>query len=483
MGSSGGVIPVISDLPSTIPATLRATAARHPDVEAIVDADVRLTYRDLDRAVLEAGRALIGMGVAPGDRVAIWAQNCWQWCVIALATATAGAVCVPINTRFRGGEAAQLIRDSQAVALFTSTGFLDGDYPAMLRLAAPDLDALTTVVMVGRAADGDLSWDDFVRKGAAISESEILARAEAVTADDMSDVVYTSGTTGFPKGVVQTHGNVIRATTALSTAWTLTAGDRNLTVIPLTTTFGLRGGLHSGIIVGATLVLESVFSVTNILDVIERERITILPGPPTILDALLSPAADDRDLSSLRVAFVASTVVPEELIVNLFAKKIFRHVLTGWGLTEACGPVALTTITDTPALIASTAGKVVEQIRLKVVDERGASLPPGTPGRLLVHSPYNMKCYLGDPARTAEVLDADGWLDTGDVGTVDELGYVRITGRSKDMVIVGGFNVYPAEVEVAIRTHPGVQDVAIVGMPDARLGEVTAAFIVAPPGG
>lgn len=469
----------MTELLDSIPATLRRTAAEHADLEAVVDGDVRLTYRDLDDAVLGAARALLSLGVRRGDRVVIWAQNSWQWSVAALGIVAVGAVIVPINTRFRGREAAQIIGDSQPVLMFTTTGFLDADYPSMLRNVAPEHDDLRTVVMSGPVTHDDLCWPDFLTLGATVAEHDVLTRIDQVRPDDLSDIMYTSGTTGNPKGVMQTHGKNLQAVTALGNAVTLRAGDRTLTIAPMFAQFGLRGGLYIDVLFAATTVIEAVFDAASAIDVIERERITFLPGPPTILAALISPRAVGRDVSSLRVALMGSTTVPEELVTALLDKGVFDHVLVGWGLTEACGIVSISGLDDSPGLVATSAGKVVDHVQLKVVDAEGDTVPAGVAGRLLVRGPTVMVGYLGDEVHTAEILDAEGWLDTGDIGSVDAEGFVRITGRAKDMVIVGGFNVYPAEVEAAMRTHPAVADVALVGMPDERLGEVVAAFVVA----
>ncbi|HTK63538.1 MAG TPA: AMP-binding protein [Pseudonocardia sp.] len=473
----------MADTASTIPATLRATAARYPDHDAVVDGAVRLSYSELDRAVVDTARGLLAMGVNPGDRVAVWAQNCWQWCVSCLGIAAAGAVLVPINTRFRGKEAAYLVDNSEAVALFTTTGFLGADYPEMLRAAAPHHTGLPVVVMDGEAGDGDLTWDGFVAAGSSIPEADAVARLEAVRPDDVSDVMYTSGTTGFPKGVVQTHGKNIVAMRALAAAVGLVPTDRNLVLAPLFAQFGLRCGLFIDIIEGATSVIDSVFDGQRIIDLVERERITFLPGPPTILAAMLSPLAQGRDISSLRLTLTGSTVIPEELVVSLQENKVFDHVLTAYGLTEACGPVSVSSLEDTPAQVCTYAGRALEHVRIKVVDpDSGATLGPDERGEFLVHSSTVMDGYLNDPDGTAEAVTPDGWLHTGDIGLLTEDGYVQVTGRLKDMVIVGGLNVYPAEVENTIREHDAVRDVALIGVVDDRLGEVGAAFIVPEPG-
>jgi acyl-CoA synthetase (AMP-forming)/AMP-acid ligase II len=468
----------VADPVSTIPATLRATASRFPDNDAVVDGEVRLSYRELDSAVLDVTRGLIGMGVEPGQRVAVWAQNCWQWCVACLGIAAAGAVLVPINTRFRGKEAAYLVDNSDSVALFTTTGFLGADYPEMLRAAAPAHAGLPVVVMDGAASSRDRTWEAFLAGGAGVPAAEAVARLESVRPDDLSDIMYTSGTTGFPKGVVQTHANNIVAMRGLAKALDLAPTDRNLVLAPLFAQFGLRCGLFIDIIEGAASVVDSVFDGNRIIDLVERERITVLPGPPTILAAMLPPLARGRDLSSLRITITGSTVIPEDLVTSLLEHKVFDHVLTAYGLTEACGPVSVSSLTDSPAQVATYAGRVLDHLELKVIDPAGATLPPNERGELMVRASTVMNGYLNDPEQTKAAITPDGWLHTGDIGLVNEEGYVQITGRLKDMVIVGGLNVYPAEVENTIREHDAVLDVALIGIVDERLGEVGAAFIV-----
>ncbi|AIJ21289.1 AMP-binding protein [Amycolatopsis methanolica] len=468
----------MSDTAASIPATLRATAARYPEQEAIVDGAVRLTYRELDRAVLDACRALIGMGVHEGDRVAVWAQNCWQWCVVELAVLAARAVAVPINTRFRGKEAAELLDNSRAVALFTTSGFLDVDYAAMLRQAAPSHADLPIVVMSGEVSEKDITWEQFLEHGTTVPEEDALKRVADLRADEISDIMYTSGTTGVPKGVIQTHGKNLLAMKALGAALGFRPGDRNLVLAPLFAQFGMRAGLYMGLMHAAATILESAFDPDAIIDLVERERVTVLPGPPTILAAFLTPKARQRDLSSLRIALTGSTVIPEELVIGLLENNIFDNVLTAYGLTEACGPVSVSSLQDSPATVSQYAGRVLEHLEFRVVDAEGRTMSAGEQGEFLVRGPTVMSGYLNDPEQSAKAVNPEGWLHTGDVGLVDPGGYVKVTGRLKDMFIVGGFNVYPAEVENSIREHEGVREVALVGIPDERLGEVGAAFIV-----
>jgi acyl-CoA synthetase (AMP-forming)/AMP-acid ligase II len=278
--------------------------------------------------------------------------------------------------------------------------------------------------------------------------------------------------------VVQTHGKNLLAIGSFGAAIGLREGDRNLVLAPLFAQFGLRCGLYIDIMVGATTVLDAVFDPGKIVALIERELISALPGPPTILAALLSPLAQGRDLSSLRIAITGSTIIPEELVIELLERKVFESVLTAYGLTEACGPVSVSSPHDSPATVSRFAGRVMDHLQIRVVDPDGRTLPAGERGELLVRSAAVMNGYLDDPEQTAAAVSADGWLRTGDIGLVTAEGYVRITGRLKDMYICGGFNVYPAEVEATFREHPEVRDVALIGIPDERLGEVGLAYLV-----
>ncbi|WP_019873339.1 AMP-binding protein [Sporichthya polymorpha] len=464
-------------LVNTLPAALQATAERFPDREAVVDGDVRLTWTEYRTAVDEVARAAIAQGVSRGDRVAIWAQNSWQWCVAALGLQAAGAALVPINTRFRGREAADVVRRSGARAVFTTTGFLDNDYPSMLRTAELPLADLPVIVMSGDHGS-DLSWSEFLGRAGEVSSAEARARAQEVTADDIADIVYTSGSTGSPKGVVQTHGNVVQAMTAFSDARTMTHTDRSLVLAPMFAQFGLRW-LNANVICGATIVTRSTFDPATLFQLLQDERITDFAGPPTMMAALLAPAAGQFDLSALRVAVIGSTTVPPELVRSLLENKVFEHVFTAWGLTEACGPVTISPVGADVERIAGFAGTALDHVRLRVVAADGSVAGPGEEGELQVLSPTMMREYLGDPELTAATLVDGGWLRTGDLGSIDPDGYVRITDRLKDLVIVGGFNVASAEVEAMLRTCPGIKDAAVVGRPDDRLGEVPVAFVVA----
>lgn len=467
----------------TIPAMVRDGAARFGDAEAVVDGARRVTYAGLSALVTGAARALVASGVEPGERVAIWAPNSLEWIAAALGTTAAGGVLVPVNTRFKGAEAGDVLARSATRVLFTVRGFLDTDYPALLAEAGVELPALSrTVLLAGEPGDGALAWSDFLATGAAVPEAAVDARVAALTADDPSDVVFTSGTTGRSKGVVMTHGQTLRAYLDWCDWAGLRTGDRYLIVNPFFHIFGYKAGCLACLMRGATIVPLPVFDVATVLDVVQRERITVLPGPPTIYQSILdSPGRDAYDLSSLRVAVTGAADIPVELIRRVREELPFERIVTGYGLTEA-GTVTGSRPDDDFEHVATTVGVPWPGFEVRVVDASGTDVPVGEPGEVLVRGETVMRGYLDDPEATAAAIDTEGWLHTGDLGTLDADGYLRIVGRIKDMFLVGGFNAYPAEIENLLLAHPRVAQVAVIGIPDPRLGEVGMAFVVPTPG-
>jgi len=462
----------------SIPAMVRAAARRDPDGAAIVSGTDRITYADLVTRVAAAAQSLMACGVEPGDRVAVWAPNSPEWIVAALGVTTAGAVLVPVNTRFKGAEAAYVLARSRARALFTVRGFLDTDYPALLRDSGVPLPALEhTIVLAGDTHDA-LSWDEFLALGSCVSEAELDARVAAVGPDDPSDVVFTSGTTGSPKGVVMTHGQTLRAYLDWCDWSGLQPGDRYLIVNPFFHIFGYKAGCLASLMRGATIYPVAVFDPAVVLEIVERERITVLPGPPTLYQSLLDhPDRTKRDIASLRLGVTGAADIPVELIRRVREDLPFERILTGYGLTEA-GTVTGSRPDDDFEHIAATVGMPWPGFEVRTVDEKGVDVATGEPGEVIVRGETVMRTYLDDPAATEAAIDGDGFLHTGDLGTIDADGYVRIVGRIKDMFIVGGFNAYPAEIENLLLRHPRITQAAVIGVPDERLGEVGMAFVV-----
>ena len=468
---------------STIPALLAETVDRGGDRLAVVDGETRLTYGALLDDARRFGAGLVASGIQPGDRVSIWAPNSARWIVAVLGIWQAGAVLVPVNTRFKGTEAADILGRSRARALLTVTDFLGTDHVGMLRGAGVDLPDLETIVLAdGPTADGTVPWQRFIGRDDDEAREEVEHRAAAVSADDTSDILFTSGTTGKAKGVVQTHGRTLQVATDWVTMTGLESGDRYLMVNPYFHMFGLKAGILASVAAGATMYPEAVFDVDRVLDTIAAEAITVLPGAPTIYQAILdAPGRDDHDLSSLRVAVTGAADIPVELIRRLHRELPFSVVVTGYGLTEG-GTAAATSPGDDPETVATTVGRPRPGFEVRLTDSEGNDVPEGEAGEIVLRGGSIMSHYLDDDAATREALSDDGWLRTGDLGTIDEQGYLRIVGRSKDMFIVGGFNAYPAEIENALLRHPDIARVAVIGIPDERLGEVGMAFVVARPG-
>lgn len=462
----------------TTPRLVRIAAERHGGAVAIEDGPIHIRYEELPGWVGRVAAALMAHGVQPGDRVAIWAPNVWEWVVAALGIQAAGAVLVPINTRFKGHEAAYILRKSGVRVLFTITGFLDTDYVARLDALddPPPLDL--TVVLRGRVSGSAVGWDGFLETGAGVPAADVAARADGVAGDGPSDILFTSGTTGHPKGAVCTHAQSLRAYRDWGDVVGLRAGDRYLVVAPFFHCFGYKAGWLACLMTGATVLPHLVFDAAAVMGRVSEDRVTMLPGPPALYQSILAhPDRSTFDLSSLRLAVTGAASIPVVLIERMRDELRFDTVVTGYGLTEACGIATMCREDDDPVTIASTSGRAIPGVDVRVVNDSGLDVARGEAGEVVVRGYNVMRGYLDEPEQTAAALQ-DGWLHTGDIGVMDERGYLRITDRLKDMFIVGGFNAYPAEIEGELLRHPGVADVAVIGVPDPRLGEVGMAFVV-----
>ncbi|GAA0950135.1 FadD3 family acyl-CoA ligase [Actinocorallia libanotica] len=431
----------------TIPALVEYAAAAHGDREALVDGEVRWTFAQLAERVRDAARAAAASGIRPGDRVGIWAPNSRHWIVQALGLSSAGAVLVPLNTRYKRAEAADILRRAKAVALYTVDGFLGVDYSAAL--AGEDLPDLARTVLIDRVPPGPETG------------------LPEVSPDDVSDIIFTSGTTGRPKGVRTTHGQNLRVYAEWSKVVTLRPGDRYLLINPFFHTFGYKAGILACLLNGVTMVPEPVFDARRVAERLAEERISVLMGPPTVFFSLLEPGS--RPAHRVRLAGTGAANVPVDLIRRIREELGIPSVFTAYGLSESCGVVSICPVDADAATVAATTGPALPGTEIRIDD--------GT-GEILVRGYNVMQGYLDDPRATAEAVDADGWLHTGDVGVLDERGYLTITDRLKDMFVVGGFNAYPAEIENVLLAHPAVADASVVGVPDERLGEVGAAFLV-----
>ena len=469
---------------TTTPQALRWAAQTWPDEIAIVDEQwtdepITLTWRQLLGEARVFAAALIATGVAHGDRVAVWAPNSYHWPIAALGTHYAGGVLVPLNTRYTISEAAQIIERADARVIVTV-----GEFVGTNRLA----DVLGNPVSEGRTVVGiDLDdrgslpspavpWPEFLTRGTELGAAD--ARADAVAPTDISDILFTSGTTGAPKGVLAEHRHTIAGAHAWGANGELGPGDKYLQANPYFHTFGYKAGILPSVLFGTTMVPLAVFSPDAAMRMIDEHKITVFPGAPTVFQTILdNPQRAGHDLSSLRLVVTGATVVPVVLIERLQSDLGVETVLTAYGQTETSGFITTCTADDDDVTVATTCGRAYPgmEIKLDNPDESGA-------GEVLARGAMVMRGYLDDPVATAATIDADGWLHTGDVGTIDARGNLKITDRLKDMYICGGFNVYPAEVEQVIARVDGVAEVAVIGIPDERLGEVGRAFVTPRPG-
>ncbi|WP_040796883.1 FadD3 family acyl-CoA ligase [Nocardia higoensis] len=424
----------------TIPEMVLSTADRFGDAEAVVDGDLRLSYVELVDRVRRAAGAFAESGVGKGDRVAIWAPNSAEWIIAAFGLLTAGGVLVPVNSRFKPAEAADVITRSRAKAVLVQQGFLGMDHSAPDGIPVIDLKS------------------DFLSGGEPFERQ--------VSGDDIADIIFTSGTTGRSKGVMMNHRQSLRMYAEWCDLADLRRGDRYLIVNPFFHTFGYRAGLIASLIRGATILPLPVFDVDRVLELVAKEKITMLPGPPTLYHSLLE-AGPGHDLSSLRAAVTGAADIPVELIRRVREELPFETIMTGYGLTEA-GTATASRPGDTFEQIATTVGTPCDGLEVRIADD----------GEVLVRGYSVMQGYLDDPEATAATIDPDGWLRTGDLGELDPDGRLRILGRKKDMFIVGGFNAYPAEIEGYLLEHPAVEQVAVIGVPDERLGQVGRAYVV-----
>jgi HIP---CoA ligase len=461
-------------LPLTIPHAAERASLRFGDATALIENGRSWSFSELWHDARAAASAFIAGGTGKGDRIAIWAPNCREWILAALGSQIAGAAIVPLNTRLKGREAGDILRRARCSMVFTVSAFLGTDYPALI--SGEDLPGLRSVECF------DCDWTAFIAGGLGAGDPRVDQALAALGPDDLSDILFTSGTTGAPKGVMSTHGRVVPLFANWIAVVDLRAGDRYLVANPFFHAFGYKAGWVACLIQGATIIPMPVFDVAGAVRHIEHDRISFIPGPPTIYQSLLAErAADDRDFTSLRVAVTGAATVPPVLIQRMQDELGFKTVITGYGMTE-CGNITMCRAGDPVDLIANTCGKAMPGLEVKCADDDGREVPVGEQGEILVRGYGVMLGYLDDPEATAEAIDPEGWLHTGDVGVMDAQGYLRITDRKKDMYISGGFNCYPAEVERLLSGHTAVEMVAVTGVADERLGEVGKAFIVLRPG-
>ena len=459
----------------TIPALIKLQAKNFSAKPALISENETLSFADLDNLSTNIATHLIDLGILQGDRVAIWAPNMNEWVLTAIAIHKSGGVLVPINTRMKGKEAAYILNNSEAKILFSVKTFLGIDYFKLLE--KEDLPHLEYQIALDEdnAEDSNLAFSY-------LKEQTLNLEMPEVSETDMADIIFTSGTTGKPKGVISSHLQNIKVFDYWSTYIGLTENDRYLIVNPFFHTFGYKAGWLAAVMKGATAYPCPVFDADKIIETINEQKISMLPGPPTLYQSILtSKLINTLNISSLRLGVTGAASIPVQLIKDMKEKLGFETVITAYGLTESTGVVTMCTPNDDYETIATTSGCAIADVEVKCVNQDGEEVGIDEPGEILVRG-YNItQGYFNNSEATQEAIDSDGWLHTGDIGMLDANGYIKITDRSKDMFIVGGFNAYPAEIENILCDHPAISQAAVVGIEDERMGEVAKAFIILKP--
>lgn len=467
----------------TLSQVVKRAAQLYGQKTAIQENDVVISFAELEAQSLQAAKSFIAADIRKGDRVAIWAPNVYEWVIAAIGLQTVGGVLVPLNTRMKGSEAADILNRSGAKLLLTITEFQAGPGTVINYLDlldGQDLPGIERKILLRGEAEGALNWAQFVNSGNAVSDEKLTERANDVSPQDTMDMLFTSGTTGKPKGVICNHGQNIEAFEVWSETVGLNSEDNYLVINPFFHSFGYKAGWLAAIITGAKILPVLNFNLDAVLQQIEDDKVSMLPGPPTIYQSILAhPKRDQYDLSSLRLAVTGAASVPVELIKKMRTELNFETVVTAYGLTESCGVVTICRPDDDPETIATTSGCAIPGVEVKCVEnDEGKEVKRGEPGEIWLRGYNVMQGYFDNPEATAETITEDGWMKTGDIGVMDERGYIRITDRMKDMYISGGFNVYPAEVENGLSSMEGVVQAAVIGVADERMGEVGKAYIV-----
>jgi fatty-acyl-CoA synthase len=468
-------------LGDTIDANLRAAVARFGDRDAVVDVATqrRLSYRGVDEAVEAVARGLLARGVATGDRVGIWAPNCVEWYLVQYATARIGAILVNINPSYRTHEVEYVLRQAEVGTLVAAAAFKTSDYRAMIDEVRGGLPQLTDVIYLGEP-----TWDALLADGAGLAPEATAQRSAQLSFDDSINIQYTSGTTGFPKGATLSHHNILNNGYFVGEVCGYTEADRICVPVPFYHCFGMVMGNLAATSHGACVVIPAPgFDPVATLRAVVDEQCTSLYGVPTMFIAELAvPDFAGYDLSSLRTGIMAGSPCPVEVMKRVISEMHMPEVTICYGMTETSPVSTQTRADDSLERRVSSVGRVHPHLEVKVVDpETGLPVPVGQPGEFCTRGYSVMRGYWNEPDKTAEVL-RDGWMHTGDLATMDDEGYLSIVGRIKDMVIRGGENVYPREVEEFLYTHPDIVDAQVIGVPDERYGEELMAWIRVRPG-
>jgi len=479
----------------TMGSLLADIARRFPEHDALVypDRGLRLTYREFDALTDRVAKGLLRMGIQKGDHVAIWATNVPQWVILQFATAKIGSVLVTVNTNYKSAELEYVLNQSDAKAVFLVDGFKDTDYVETLYAVVPELNGATPgaldsaklpflkhAVFLGEGSpDGMLAYDELEKMGADVSDDELDAIKKSLDRFEVINMQYTSGTTGFPKGVMLTHDNIVNNGFQIGECMRFTENDRLCIPVPFFHCFGCVLAVMACVTHGTAMIPVETFAPEQVLKTIEAEKCTAVHGVPTMFIAELEhPNFKNYDLSTLRTGIMAGSPCPIEVMKRVIRDMNASEITIAYGQTES-SPVITQTRTDDPIeLRVSTVGRALPNVEVKIVDiETGETLPPGKQGELCTRGYHVMKGYYKMPEETARAIDDENWLHTGDLAVMDENGYCKITGRIKNMIIRGGENIYPREIEEFLYTHPKISDVQVYGVPDRKYGEQVMAAV------
>ncbi len=479
----------------TLGELLDTQARHHPDNDALVyvDRGLRYTYTEFNDVCRTAAKGLMKMGIGRGEHVAIWATNVPEWVITQFATGKMGAVMVTVNTNYKVFELEYLLKQSDATTLILIDGWKDSSYTGMINELCPELaesepgklnsarlPMLKNIIYIGdNCPPGMFSWAQLMEMGASVPNAELEERQGSLKADDVINMQYTSGTTGFPKGVMLTHKNIVNNAIAIANCMDFTYRDRLCIPVPFFHCFGCVLGTLTCVVAGAAMVPIVSYNPVQVLEAIEKERCTAVHGVPTMFIAELSlDDFDNYDLSSLRTGIMAGSPCPIETMKQVVERMGASEITITYGQTEAAPAITMTRTNDPIELRVTTVGRNIPGVEVKIVDpETGEEVPRGVQGELCARGYNVMKGYYKLPEATHAAIDDEGWLHTGDLATMDEQGYCKITGRVKDMIIRGGENIYPREIEEFLYTHPKILDVQVVGVPDIKYGEEVIAYI------
>ncbi|WP_404457473.1 AMP-binding protein [Sutcliffiella horikoshii] len=484
----------------TIGNLLDETVSRYPDKEAVVyvETGLRYSYKEFQQICNQVAKGLMNLGIKKGDHMAVWATNKPEWLITQYASAKIGAVLVTVNTSYQSKELEYLLRQSESTTLLLLDNFKGVSYLDMLQELCPELEncapgelasnrlpKLKNIIFMGSERHpGMFTWDDLLNKASTITDEELMTLQNSTSYEDVINMQYTSGTTGFPKGVMLTHSNIINNAINVAECQKLTVEDRICIPVPFFHCFGCVMGTLAAVATGATMVPLVMFDPLLVLKAVEQEKCTALYGVPTMFIAELNhPDFEKYDLSSLRTGIMAGSPCPTEIMKRVVHDMGAKEITIAYGQTEASPVITQTRPYDSIERRVSTVGSALDNVEVKIIDPAtGETVPTGIQGELCTRGYLVMKGYYNMEDQTKDTFDKDGWLHTGDLATIDEDGYVVITGRLKDMIIRGGENIYPREIEEFLYSHPKIFDVQIVGVPDEKFGEQVAAFIKVKPG-